>query len=186
VASQLQNRLVGTVILVALAVIILPDLLDGKKRQQTQDYETIPLQPQTEVAQQQVEMPDTDGVPQPKSRQLNLAITAEDAPEVSAEEAEAFQGTAEPREAQPQDSQVEKTAWVIQLGVFRNADSVDRLVQRLQQEGYKAYAEKVPTDSGVLTKLMVGPSSAKDNLEQELTQLNELTKLQGKVLQYQP
>lgn len=185
-ASQLQNRLVGTVILVALAVIILPDLLDGKKQQQQQDYETIPLQPQTEVTRQQAQMPDTERVQEPESRQLNLAITAEAAPEVSAEDAQAFAGNAEPREAQTQDAEVDKEAWVIQLGVFRNADSVERLVQRLQQEGYKAYAEKVTTDTGVLTKLMVGPSSAKSSLEQELVQLNEMTKLQGKVLQYQP
>lgn len=30
-ASKFQNRLVGTVILVALGVILLPGLLDGKK-----------------------------------------------------------------------------------------------------------------------------------------------------------
>ncbi|KFK93291.1 MULTISPECIES: cell division protein DedD [unclassified Serratia (in: enterobacteria)] len=44
-ASKFQNRLVGTVILVALGVIILPGLLDGKKRHYEDDFAAIPLVP---------------------------------------------------------------------------------------------------------------------------------------------
>lgn len=45
-ASKFQNRLVGTVILVALGVIILPGLLDGKKRHYEDEFAAIPLVPQ--------------------------------------------------------------------------------------------------------------------------------------------
>lgn len=31
-ASKFQSRLVGTIVLVAIGVIVLPDVLDGKKR----------------------------------------------------------------------------------------------------------------------------------------------------------
>ncbi|MFI8416820.1 cell division protein DedD [Serratia sp. NPDC078593] len=44
-ASKFQNRLVGTVILVALGVIILPGLLDGKKKHYEDDFAAIPLVP---------------------------------------------------------------------------------------------------------------------------------------------
>lgn len=44
-ASKFQNRLVGTVILVALGVIILPGLLDGKKRHYEDEFAAIPLVP---------------------------------------------------------------------------------------------------------------------------------------------
>ena len=36
-ASKFQNRLVGTVILVALVVIFLPDLMDGNKLEQKEE-----------------------------------------------------------------------------------------------------------------------------------------------------
>ncbi|MDY4388500.1 cell division protein DedD [Pectobacterium aroidearum] len=44
-ASKFQNRLVGTVILVALGVIILPGLLDGKKKHYEDEFASIPLIP---------------------------------------------------------------------------------------------------------------------------------------------
>ncbi|KAB8312190.1 cell division protein DedD [Erwinia endophytica] len=44
-ASKFQNRLVGTVIIVALGVIILPGLLDGKKKHYKEEFAAIPLVP---------------------------------------------------------------------------------------------------------------------------------------------
>ncbi|OSN09881.1 cell division protein DedD [Lonsdalea iberica] len=47
-ASKFQNRLVGTVILVALGVIVLPGLLDGKKKHYQDEFAAIPLVPKPE------------------------------------------------------------------------------------------------------------------------------------------
>ncbi|MFC3396226.1 cell division protein DedD [Brenneria rubrifaciens] len=44
-ASKFQNRLVGTIILVALGVIVLPGLLDGKKKHYEDEFAAIPLSP---------------------------------------------------------------------------------------------------------------------------------------------
>nr|WP_024965192.1 cell division protein DedD [Pantoea sp. IMH] len=44
-ASKFQNRLVGTIIIVALGVIILPGLLDGKKKHYKEEFAAIPLVP---------------------------------------------------------------------------------------------------------------------------------------------
>ena len=43
-ASKFQNRLVGTIVLVALGVIILPGLLDGQKTL-SDEFAAIPLVP---------------------------------------------------------------------------------------------------------------------------------------------
>lgn len=48
VSSQFQNRLVGIIVLVALGVIFLPDILDGKKQHQEEQFAEIPLRPQAE------------------------------------------------------------------------------------------------------------------------------------------
>lgn len=44
-ASKFQNRLVGTIILVALGVIVLPGLLDGQKKYYQDEFASIPLVP---------------------------------------------------------------------------------------------------------------------------------------------
>ncbi|XBS68652.1 cell division protein DedD [Acerihabitans sp. KWT182] len=57
-ASKFQNRLVGTIIIVALGVIVLPGLLDGKKKHYQDEFAAIPLVPkpgdtdETEVSPQ--------------------------------------------------------------------------------------------------------------------------------------
>ncbi|WP_343860981.1 SPOR domain-containing protein [Aliiglaciecola litoralis] len=46
-SSALKNRLVGTIIIVALAVIFLPDILDGKKQTNQEQFVSLPEQPLT-------------------------------------------------------------------------------------------------------------------------------------------
>ncbi|EPS8491983.1 cell division protein DedD [Yersinia enterocolitica] len=65
-ASKFQNRLVGTIILVALGVIVLPGLLDGKKKHYEDEFAAIPLVPKPGDSQE------IDAVP-PVSQPLPIA-----------------------------------------------------------------------------------------------------------------
>lgn len=44
-ASQFQNRLIGAVVIVAVGVIVLPSLFDGKKKHYEEEFASIPLVP---------------------------------------------------------------------------------------------------------------------------------------------
>jgi DedD protein len=44
--DQIKNRLVGTIVIFSLAIIFLPDILDGKKQQSEHQFVTIPVKPQ--------------------------------------------------------------------------------------------------------------------------------------------
>ena len=66
-STPFQNRLVGTIIVAAVAIIFLPDVLDGDKKTYQDNFETIPTAPQ-------VEFPNADKV-FPKE---NLAKLAKD------------------------------------------------------------------------------------------------------------
>ncbi|AVJ55492.1 SPOR domain-containing protein [Idiomarina sp. OT37-5b] len=183
-ASPLQNRLVGTIILVALAVIILPDVLDGEKAETVEEFETIPLQPEQEVALQE---------PQPVPEETRARLQQNDA-ENDESELEKTADTAQPINnddsaatlqappREPKEFAADGEAYVIQLGAFSNADSVNKLVVQLRDKGYAAYSER----SGRLTKLMVGPDTSKAELEKQLPALTKLTGLNGKVLSYKP
>ncbi|NRA55438.1 MAG: SPOR domain-containing protein [Gammaproteobacteria bacterium] len=43
--DQIKNRVVGTVVIFALAIIFLPDILDGKKQQTSTEFVSIPVKP---------------------------------------------------------------------------------------------------------------------------------------------
>lgn len=48
-STPFQNRLVGTVIVAAVAIIFLPDLLDGNKKKHDAEFEGIPQAPKIEI-----------------------------------------------------------------------------------------------------------------------------------------
>lgn len=49
-SDQLKNRLVGALVLITLAVIFLPDILDGQKNSQEKEFSTIPLRPEFDTS----------------------------------------------------------------------------------------------------------------------------------------
>ncbi len=63
-STPFQNRLVGTVMVAAAAVIFLPDFLDGKKQQYQVDFTDIPQAPSIESA------PENKAFPEDKIAQL--------------------------------------------------------------------------------------------------------------------
>ena len=68
-ASKFQSRLIGTVILVAIGVIVLPDVFDGQKKHYQEEFAAIPIKPTDEVNElvsDEVKEPVELDVPLPK------------------------------------------------------------------------------------------------------------------------
>jgi len=199
VTSALQNRLVGTVILVAIAVIFLPDMLGGKKETKRDLFVELPHKPAMKKMTQSQEF-DTEQVRQAASRKIE--IINEPALDDTAERIELIADLAQDAEAQPpeqtspglgsslaqetviEDNQqqlLESAGWVVQLGSFRHQENVLELLSKLEKGGYRAFSRPVQTSSGELTKVFVGPDLQKEKLEKAISHLKELTELQGRV-----
>ncbi|MGS2720608.1 SPOR domain-containing protein [Paraglaciecola aestuariivivens] len=211
-SSALQNRLVGTIILVAIAVIFLPDLLDGKKESTRNLFVELPKKPPI----QEVRTPENFNTQQVKEAATRKVEVLSETPidqqfeqPTSTNTTESSQGQT-PEQAKEQELAVQETpkqapekstsslaqqtiveqdpekllasaGWVVQLGSFRHQRNVQELLNRLDKAGYRAFSRPVKTKSGTLTKVFVGPDLDKENLEQALSHLKELTKLQGRV-----
>lgn len=184
-ASPLQNRIVGTVIIVALAVIFLPDLLDGNKVQRDDELETIPLRPELSTDQQRAQFPEDFEQQIAAAEPTEEELTAVDD---EASEPEDFSSPPEPVAASLQRAEESKDApaWIIRLGAFRNADNVNRLVEELQEAGFNAYSRSAQSQSGELRVLLVGPDLDAEVLREQLTELQEITGLEGQIVRYQP
>lgn len=75
-ATQFQNRLVGTVILVSLGVIFLPDLLTGKGDGGQEPIASVPLRPEAQPAKPEVVLPaDTAAVLPAASPAVSTAVS---------------------------------------------------------------------------------------------------------------
>ncbi|WP_334048719.1 SPOR domain-containing protein [Alteromonas gracilis] len=196
--SALKNRLVGTIIVVALAVIFLPDFLDGKKQTNREPFVSVPANPPKK--------PIVEPEPFPSERVAKAAVPAveiedetaiDDEPVVtSRDEDSGASVTQAPKEKvfEEQDNLASQTVidnkgaaadddagWVIQLGSFRHEKNVKALLAKLERAGYRAFSRKIQTSSGPLNKVFVGPDLDKNKLESALPHLKELTSLKGKV-----
>ena len=191
----------GTIIVVALAVIFLPDFLDGKKQTNREPFVSVPANPPkkpivepesfpservAKAAVPAVEIEDEIALDEElvasstgNSKNTDEA-TAAKAPVPKAFEEEdklASQTVVDTKSASADDD----AGWVIQLGSFRHEKNVKALLAKLEKAGYRAFSRKIQTSSGPLNKVFVGPDLDKKKLESALPHLKELTKLKGKV-----
>lgn len=102
-ASKFQNRLVGTVVLVALGVIVLPGLLDGKKKHYEDDFAAIPLVPKPGDTLEAESMPPINqSLPAQPPEGAEAAMQSKN--ESTAEEPDSTQSSARHGASQPSSS----------------------------------------------------------------------------------
>ncbi len=180
---ELKHRVAGALILVALAVLVLPALLDGPSDGEeavqlsagSPDADAPgvfvsrvqPLGRTTAVHEDPVKA--TPPTP-PASTPPKLATATEVVPQPSAatpsprvDDAPA-EAPAEPppptdRPAAPStsDAPAIERGWMVQVGVFSKTENADRLLTSLRAAGFDARASEVKTDSGNATRVWVGP-----------------------------
>ncbi|MBB1481970.1 SPOR domain-containing protein [Pseudoalteromonas sp. SG41-2] len=207
--SGFINRLVGTTIVVIAAIVFIPNILDGEKVHYKEGFKAIPERPefttidlqdsiddQVANAQQPNEepeediLPDDDLISSSSDAVEETTLVAKKMVEASTEQTTVATTTAQPVEKKPEPSRkpeenLSKMAYVIQLGSFSHSANVKSLQAKLSDKGFKTFTRPVKTPNGTLTKVFVGPSLDKAQLESKLPELKALTKLNGKVTQFE-
>jgi DedD protein len=188
---------VGTIILVALAVIFLPDFLDGKKEKRDPLFESVPAIPAKKPIINPEPFP-SERVEERAQRPIEVISETsvdEDADLTSSTSTPQVKTAAAPAKPsasdlasqtvieRPQNSE-SGAGWVVQLGSFRHQKNVRVLLEKLENAGYRAFSRPIRTQSGLLTKVFVGPDLQKNKLEAALPHLKELTDLDGKVTRF--
>jgi|TARA_B110000196_G_scaffold283385_1_gene265262 DedD protein len=92
---------------------------------------------------------------------------------------------AKPITPRKSDENLTDMAYVVQLGSFSHAANVKALQAKLTSKGFNTFTKPIKTPNGTLTKVFVGPSLDKTELEKQLPELKKLTKLNGKITQYE-
>lgn len=181
-ASKFQSRLVGTTILVAVGVIFLPDLFDGKKQHYQEQFASIPLQPEIGIEDEYA------NIPEPEFAEVELppdpVMVVIDEPQEPAEVEKPLKVEPQPV-GEPKAGNID-SGWVVQLGVFRNFDNANQLVAKLRDAGYQAHVFPKQPQKGDLARVIVGPDVSKAKLSAQVKDLEKLTGLKGRLLRFNP
>ena len=213
-STPFQNRLVGTIIVAAAIVIFLPDILDGKKQSNQADFDAIPQAPAFTGKTIQEPFPNEALVKQEDPSISNeqaiddqlladndnsentiiddkiAKVTPGNKPEKIESDTtlktKSDSAISKPALGQKPAKAVNKEAWVIQLGSFRNKSNVEELVSKLKSNGYTVFTKPIQTKKGTLTKVFVGPELIEASLTKKIPALKKLTNVQGKVSRFYP
>lgn len=209
-ASKFQNRLVGAVVLVAVGVIFLPALLDGDKKYNEDQFAAIPLVPKPGDEQEiesiaPIEQTTTPSTPSEGASEamLSEAVTGVEQSTATPPQPPTVVPVTPPVQptpappvvtppVQPPAPPVQETkppkgeAWVVQLGALKNAAKVEEIIAKMHFSGYPVYTVPARPVAGQMTRIYIGPSASKSELQAILPHLNELTGLQGEVRANKP
>jgi DedD protein len=188
----LKQRLIGAVVLLALAVIFVPVIFDREQLQPVDRHTQIPIAPEiTPVVVPEPEItadvepaPPIEDVfvPEEPSAAGSIMTTSLE-PQAGAAELDLTEsGVNEPRltrEGIPE-------AWVLQVASFKSAERAQELRDKLIAEGYTAYTQLVQADQGSMTRLFVGPKLDKGRLLEEQAAIEEKFQLSTFILKFTP
>ena len=181
---NIKYRVTGAMVLIALAVIFLPLILDGQKKNQILNS-SIPAKPISgEIILVNVE--DIDSTKK-NSATENIDNSKDEAVENKNSEAEVIVPTntkvVEKRRDRPN---YKSSAFVIQLGSFGSQANASKLVVKLKEAGYKAYLMEGESDGKVIYRVLVGPELKREQAESKLEALNKLSGLKVIIVSYDP
>jgi len=195
-----KQRIVGTAVLLALALIFLPIIFDGEGSYQAPVSSRIPEAPIISI------------LPEPtQSRPVivgNVETIEPKAPETVSLIEEVAELVEEPSAAiatQETVNDVEITesgpifsrevpqlsdaglpqGWVVRLGSFSDSENASNLVTRLQDAGYKAYSRVMRSSQQTLTGVFVGPWLDRGQVNEYQQKLQEEFNLAGLVVRYE-
>ena len=176
--EDLKKRLIGATVLVSLAVIFIPMLLQpdpvietGITKSNIPPMPTdrfssriIPLEsekPKEVVAEVKTEEPKPKPVP------------------ITTKPAETPQEDAKPK--------LMHSAWVIQVGSFSSRENADKLTAELRKAKYPAFVDPAEINGKTLFRVQVGPEVSRDKATATLDKINRLLvdkKLKGTLKSY--
>ena len=175
----LKQRMVGALVLVALAVIFLPMLFSrpDEQRQVVVDAPVMPSMPaMPEQSVVPVEVPEPEPIPEPPQ------------PPQAEAEPMAEPVVAAPPQAEPAkpishlDANSLPVSWSVQLASLSSRERAVELQQRLRSQGYNAYVRSVDG----MNRVFVGPVIERAEANRLRDQLNRQQKLNGFIVRFQP
>jgi len=190
----LKQRIVGALVLVALAVIFLPMLLTRQDEREHVEVEvpTAPVSPgMPQNVAPPVEVP-VASEPIPGDVDQPLPLEPQPEPETVEPPVVAVQPQAQPQ-ARPQATTPQSAtsrldeaglpvSWSVQLASLSSRSGAEALQKTLRSQGYNAYIRQVDG----MNRVFVGPVIERREADRLRDQLNRQHKLSGFVVRFQP
>lgn len=169
--GKLKQRVVGVVVLTAIAIVVVPILLDGTEQERKRIVQGIPESPTLEVldvnAQDMIDRMKTIETQSLASLPAEVATPVDVSTDQSALDANGL-----------------PIAWSLQVASFVDQDKAAQLRGELRKKDFKSYVLKVATETGDRFRVLIGPDLQRDKLEKIKLQVDAEYKVEGQIIHY--
>lgn len=191
--QPLKQRLVGAVVLVSLAVIFIPIILEGPDEEPLSRDHTIPEPPEVDYrAEMELSLPAAQ--PEPEAAPVAVPATPEPepVPPIQPMQREQPESVAVVAPARSEPAPATKAApaapafaagWYAQVGSFSQPANADGLRERVSQAGFSAHLQESATGKGTAYRVLVGPEPSREQAEKLLARLDKALKIWGIVIE---
>ena len=199
-----RRRLIGAITIGLLAIVFLPMIFDREPKRFGQAMKAQDISVQVPSKEGQPALPAPTAAPlvvpatapappasplatvadAPKAANADAgkAVTAPASPPVAAEEEKAKRVARAEKSAKADTAMpAEKSGFVVQLGVFSDADNAKQVIAKMKEVKLAVYTESIPIKSGNATRVRVGPFPTRDKADAVLAQV-KLAGADGKIV----
>ena len=196
--NLVKQRVVGAVVLVALAVIFIPILLEGpedetgprsldipRPLEEMREGRIEPMEPVLVVPPEPVTTVVIGEQTPPPEVPEAAPVEVPAAPESPPEPATEPQPSPEPPPAPAASTPAPATSgWVVQVGAFGQEANAIALRDRLRKSGHTAFVERIKVSGDAVYRVRVGPYVERAEAEAQLPALSKDAGLQGRVMSH--
>jgi len=199
-----KHRIVGLVILIALAVIFLPFLFQHNVSMNPHDQtpadavssQTVHNQQRIALKPNSVATPAQHYQTTPVKRVVvhhQKTAARQHHPQRVSHQPVKHAGTAKPSHPKKTQSVAKHpklklpslpNGWLVQVGSFSNKVNAERMVQKLRNKGYSAYVHEEHHRHALIRQVQVGPAISRAKAEQLRKKLYKEFKLKGYLIKY--
>ena len=190
--QQLKQRITGAIVLISLAVIFVPLLLDGSHKNVVplREHQT-PHKPNFYF--EEIKLPPPVDAGRAPSRIINSStdISSSKRPEKQKKNSVPPVSKSAPKTlkrttTEPNGDLDGPSAWVVQIVSLTNGKRALELTERLKKLGFSAFVEEIQKDGKTYYRVRVGPELKQDEAEAIRQKINKKMDLDGKVMQFKP
>lgn len=207
-SHDLKRRLIGATVLISLAIIFLPMILEHEPLMVDRgEMKAIPEAPDEKFKSSLIRDEVLEESPQPAVNQASptasevvaeepapapaveftpvAPVTAEAVPKAKPEPVKQETKPVEKPAPAPKQAKPGPSAWVIQVGSFSNQENAKKLVERMRKAGLDTLDPQPAVVNGKqLYRVKVGPELDKRNAQKLLPRVKQVAGLQGTVIRY--
>ena len=185
--SRLKQRLVGAVVLIALAVIFIPMLLSGGRDMEMPVFGSNVPERSAEITS--IEHIEIEEIQKTESRSINpkripIAHALPEPKIVKEKNTKSIVDTFVALTEEEKKPVINKTVWAVQVGSFSKRTNALGLRDKLRKNKTHAFVERITKNNNAVYRVRVGPVVTRNQAETLKAKLKKEFKLSGLVVKH--